>query len=207
MFETLILVLSVSIDSFLASISYGTSKIKIPLRSALIIDIISSSMLGISLIIGGILQNYITLNISKVISFIVLFFLGFYRLFESLFKSYINKKSKEVSPLKFKLFDFNFVLQVYANEIKADFDKSKNLSSREAIYLAFALSLDSLAVGFGSSLVTINYIEVFIFSLIIGLIVILFGSYLGEKFVAITNLNLSWLSGLMLIILAFLRAF
>ena len=152
MFEALILVLSVSIDSFLASISYGTSKIKIPLRSALIIDIISSSMLGISLIIGGILQNYISLNIAKAISFVVLFFLGFYRLFESLFKSYINKKSKEVSPFKFKLFDFNFVLQVYANEIKADFDKSKNLSSKESIYLAFALSLDSLAVGFGSSL-------------------------------------------------------
>lgn len=207
MFEALILVLSVSIDSFLASISYGTSKIKIPLRSALIIDIISSSMLGISLIIGGILQNYISLNIAKVISFVVLFFLGFYRLFESLLKSYINKKSKEVSPFKFKLFDFNFVLQVYANEIKADFDKSKNLSSKESIYLAFALSLDSLAVGFGSSLVTINYIEVFIFSLIIGLIVILFGSYLGKKFVDITNFNLSWLSGLMLIILAFLRAF
>ena len=65
MFETLILVLSVSIDSFLASISYGTSKIKIPLRSALIIDIISSSMLGISLIIGGILQNYISLNMQR----------------------------------------------------------------------------------------------------------------------------------------------
>ncbi|VYT91202.1 sporulation membrane protein YtaF [Clostridium tertium] len=207
MFETLILVLSVSIDSFLASISYGTSKIKIPLRSALVIDIISSAMLGISLLIGSILQNYISLNIAKVISFIILFFLGFYRLFESLLKSYINKKSKEISSLKFKLFDFNFVLQVYANEIKADLDKSKILSSKEAIYLAFALSLDSLAVGFGSSLISINYIEVFVFSIIIGFIVILLGAYLGKKFVEATNLNLSWLSGIMLIILAFLRAF
>jgi putative sporulation protein YtaF len=207
MLETLLLVLSVSIDSFLASISYGTSKIKIPFSSALIVDIISSTMLGTSLIVGGLLQSYISLNIAKIVSFIILFLLGVYRLFEGLLKTYINKKSKALSPFKFKLFDFNFVLQVYANEIKADFDKSKTLTSKEAIYLAFALSLDSLAVGFGSSLLTINYIQVFIVSIFIGLIVILLGSYMGRKFVESTNLNLSWLSGLMLIILAFLRVF
>lgn len=207
MLETLLLVLSVSIDSFLASISYGTSKIKIPFSSALIVDIISSTMLGTSLIVGSLLQSYISLNIAKIISFIILFLLGIYRLFEGISKTYINKKSKELSPFKFKLFDFNFVLQVYADEIKADFDKSKTLTSKEAIYLAFALSLDSLAVGFGSSLLTINYIQVFIVAIFIGLIVILLGSYIGRKFVENTNLNLSWLSGLMLIILAFLRVF
>lgn len=207
MIETLLLVLSVSIDSFLASISYGTSKIRIPFSSALIVDIISSTMLGSSLLVGSFLQDYISLNIAKIISFIILFLLGIYRLFESILKSYINNNSKELSPFKFKLFDFNFVLQVYADEIKADFDKSKILTSKESIYLAFALSLDSLAVGFGSSLLTINYIEVFIVSIIIGLIAILLGAFVGRKFVESTNLNLSWLSGLMLVILAFLRVF
>lgn len=207
MIETLLLVLSVSIDSFLASISYGTSKIRIPFSSALIVDIISSTMLGSSLLVGSFLQNYISLNIAKIVSFIILFLLGIYRLFESILKSYINNNSKELSPFKFKLFDFNFVLQVYADEIKADFDKSKILTSKESIYLAFALSLDSLAVGFGSSLLTINYIEVFIVSIIIGLIAILLGAFVGRKFVESTNLNLSWLSGLMLVILAFLRVF
>ena len=207
MIETLLLALSVSIDSFLASISYGTSKIRIPFSSALIVDIISSTMLGSSLLVGSFLQNYISLNIAKIISFIILFLLGIYRLFESILKSYINNNSKELSPFKFKLFDFNFVLQVYADEIKADFDKSKILTSKESIYLAFALSLDSLAVGFGSSLLTINYIEVFIVSIIIGLIAILLGAFVGRKFVESTNLNLSWLSGLMLVILAFLRVF
>lgn len=207
MLETLILVLSVSIDSFLASISYGTSKIKIPLRSVLILDIISSTMLGISLLIGGLLQNYIPLNIAKSISFIILFCLGVYRLFEGVLKAYINNNYRNLSPLTFKLFDFQFVLQVYADEIKADFDNSKILTSKEAMYLAFALSLDSLAVGFGSSLISINYIEVFTLSIVIGFVLILLGSYLGKKFVENLNLNLSWLSGLMLIILAFLRVF
>ncbi|WP_368239350.1 manganese efflux pump, partial [Clostridium tertium] len=107
----------------------------------------------------------------------------------------------------FKLFDFNVVLQVYADETKADFDKSKILTSKEALYLAFALSLDSLAVGFGSSLISINYIQVFAVALLIGIVAILLGAFIGKKFVETTNINLSWLSGAMLIILAFLRAF
>jgi len=207
MLEILLLVLSVSIDSFIASISYGSSKIKIPIISALIVDIISSSMLGFSLIFGSFIQNYISINTAKLISFMILFFLGFYRLFEGLLKSYINNKTKDSPPLQFKLLDLNFVLQVYANETKADIDKSKVLSYKEAIYLSVALSLDSIAVGFGSSLILINYIQVFIVSIIIGLLVIIFGSLLGKKFAEMTNLNLSWLSGAMLIILAFLRVF
>ncbi|MDU6792210.1 MAG: sporulation membrane protein YtaF, partial [Anaerococcus sp.] len=75
MLETILLVLSVSIDSFLASIAYGTSKIKIPLTSAFIVDIISASMLGFSLLVGGFLQNYISANIARIISFLVLFLL------------------------------------------------------------------------------------------------------------------------------------
>lgn len=207
MIETLLLVLSVSIDSLLASIAYGASKIKIPLTSALIVDIISASMLGLSLIVGGFLQNYISANVGRVMSFLILFILGVYRLFESLLKSYIKNKSNDLSPLTFKLFDFNIVLQVYADETKADFDKSKILTSKEALYLALALSLDSLAVGFGSSLISINYVQVFTVAILIGIIAILLGSFIGRKFVENTNINLSWLSGAMLIILAFLRAF
>lgn len=207
MIETLLLVLSVSIDSLLASIAYGASKIKIPLTSAFIVDIISASMLGLSLIVGGFLQNYISANVGRVMSFLILFILGVYRLFESLLKSYIKNKSNDLSPLTFKLFDFNIVLQVYADETKADFDKSKILTSKEALYLALALSLDSLAVGFGSSLISINYVQVFIVAILIGIIAILLGSFIGRKFVENTNINLSWLSGAMLIILAFLRAF
>ena len=39
----------------------------------------------------------------------------------------------------FKVFDFKFVLQIYADEIKADYDNSKLLSAKEAFYLAIAL--------------------------------------------------------------------
>lgn len=207
MLETLILVISISIDSFLASISYGTSKIKIPLLSALIITIVSCSMLSFSLLMGELFKGYIPFTTAKLISFLLLFSIGIYRLFESFLKNYIKRNSKKSSPLTFKLFDLKFVLQVYADEIKADFDKSKILSSKEAFYLAIALSLDSLAVGFSSSLLTVNYIQSILFSIIIGFLSIVSGSFIGLKLIENIKIDLSWLSGILIILLAFLRNF
>lgn len=206
MLETILLVLSISIDSFLASIAYSTSKIKIPLSSALIIDIISCSMLAISLFLGIAIKDFLPPFVAHILSFSILFIIGVYRLFESLLKSYIKNHAHESNILTVKLFDFKFVLQVYADEVKADFDKSKILTAKEASYLALALSLDSLAVGLGSSLISINYIQVIAFALIIGILALLFGSFIGSKIVEKTNYNFSWISGVMLIILAFLRS-
>ncbi|SFD02620.1 sporulation membrane protein YtaF [Clostridium uliginosum] len=205
MLESILLVSSLCIDSFVASIAYGTSKIKIPPLSALIINLVSTSTLGISLLIGSIVKNFLPGNLPKIIGFILLMGLGIYRLFECIFKSYISKRSKIDTPLTFKLFDFKFVLDVYADEIKADFDKSKILSTKESFYLALALSLDSLAVGFGSSLVSINYLQVIILCFIIGFIAVSIGVFIGKKFAENINIELSWLSGLLLIILAVIK--
>lgn len=131
--------------------------------------------------------------------------IGIYRLFEYIFKSYISKYSRSDKPLTFKIFDFQFVLQVYANEIIADFDNSKCLNVKESFYLAMALSLDSLAVGFGSSLCSINYLEVLILCFIIGILCVSMGVFLGRTFAQKLPFELSWLSGLLLILLAILR--
>lgn len=207
MIECLLLTLSVCLDSLVASIAYGTNKIKIPFSCSLIISLIGSISLGISLLIGSVIKNYIPSNLCTIISFTILMSLGIYRFFEGLFKSFIMKKKKNDKPLTFKIFDLNFVLQVYANETTADFDKSKTLSIKESIYLAIALSFDSLAIGLASSLSITNYIQVIIISFILGLIAIAFGVYLGKKVIEKSNINISWLSGIILMILASIRLF
>ena len=203
MLESLLLVLSLCIDSFVASIAYGTSKIKIPKLSLIIINLVCTCTLAFSLAIGSVVKTFLSGNVPMILGFLLLMTLGIYRLFEGLFKSYISKKSKSDAPLKFKIFDFNFVLEVYADEIKADFDNSKSLSPKEAFYLALALSLDSIAVGFGSSLCNINYLQVIILCFIVGTLAVFIGVLIGNKFAQKFNIELSWLSGLLLIILAF----
>ncbi|MDU3337870.1 sporulation membrane protein YtaF [Paraclostridium bifermentans] len=205
MIESLILVSSLCIDTFVASIAYGTDRIKIPFYSNLVINLVCSLFLGISLALGGFLKDFLSPNTASVLSFALLLSLGFFRLFESFFKTYVRKFSSTGAPLTFKVFDFKFVLEIYANETKADYDKSKTLTLKEAVYLAVALSLDSLAVGFGSSLVSINHLQVIILSFVIGTCCLFIGVHIGKKFIEKVDLNLSWLSGLMLIVLAFIR--
>lgn len=207
MIESLLLVSSVCIDAFVASIAYGTNKIKIPFYSSIIISIIGSIFLGISLFLGNFIKDFLPGNLPILLSFCILMIIGIYRFFEGLFKNYIAKKNKFNKPLTFKIFDLNFVLQVYADETKADFDNSKVLTIKESLYLASALSFDSIAVGFGDSLGNNEYIYSIIFCFIIGVIAVSLGQIIGKKLIEKSNLNLSWLSGIILMILAIKKIF
>lgn len=205
MVQSLILVLSLCIDTFVTSIVYSSNKIKIPVVSGLIIDTICSLFLAISLFFGYLIKDFIPINIASTISFLLLLILGVYRLFEAFFKNLIKKYYDKGSPLTFKIFEFKFILQIYADEVKADLDESKILSPKEAFFLAVALSLDSLTVGFGCSLGTVNYLATVLLSFLVGALLLVLGGYVGKNISKNYNLNLSWLSGVFLIILAFIR--
>ncbi|WP_353095326.1 sporulation membrane protein YtaF [Tissierella praeacuta] len=203
--ENILLVLALSLDAFVASIAYGTNKIKMPFKSILIIDIICATFLALSIFFGLQIRKILPEHVALISGSIILILLGVYYLFESIFKSYLERKLKGNEKVKIKLFDIWFVIDVYVDETKADFNLSKNLDSKEAIYLATALSLDSLAVGFGSSLGNINYLQVIGLSLVVGMISIYSGLFIGKKIVEKTKINLSWLSGIILMVLGLLK--
>jgi len=195
-----ILLVALSLDAFVASIAYGTNKIKIPFISVAIINIACSSVLAFSLFLGSIVKKIIPVNITSVFSFLILLVLGVFYLFQSLIKAYIAKPSNQNKEVQLKMSDL--IINIYVDEISADLDNSKDLNPKEAIYLAIALSLDSLAVGFGSSLGNINYIQVILVSLFWGMMAIWLGVFIGKKFAEKLNINISWLSGVLLMILA-----
>ena len=171
--ETILLVLTLSLDAFVASLAYGSRKIKIPFMSIIIINIVCTFLLTISIFGGSVIKKILPSNIAIMISFTILMLLGIYYLFEGI--------------------------------TKADFNHSKDLDYKEAVYLAIALSLDSLAVGFGSALGNINYINVILLSLIVGIFSIKMGLVIGENIANKSRINLSWLTGIILIILASLK--
>lgn len=203
--ETILLVLTLSLDSFVASVAYGSNKIKIPFSSIIIINAVCSLFLGSSIFFGSQLKKILPENITLIISFLILMLLGIYYLCEGIFKGYLSGKSDLNSKVKLKLFDIWFIVDIYVDETKADFNHSKNLDAKEAIYLATALSLDSLAVGFGSSLSNINYLNVIFLSLFFGIFSIWSGLLVGKTIMEKSKLNLSWLAGIMLITLAVLK--
>lgn len=205
MLESILLVLSLCVDACAASFAYGTNKIKIPIKSSLILTGISTLFLMLSAGIGSLIQGFIPMQLSHIICFFILFFLGFMRLFEGLLKNYLNKKALSPSNIEVTLFNFKLVLNVYADVTLADLDHSKTLSAKESLYLGVALSLDSLVVGLGAALGPISFIQLFIFSIIFNIFSILFGCFLGSKCAEKTRVDLPWLSGAILILLALIK--
>lgn len=203
--ESIILVTALSLDAFVASFAYGTNKIKIPLLSALILTFICSLTLTISLILGNIIRPYLPESLTHIICFIILFILGITKLFDSSIKAYIRKKKTLNKRITFKALNLHFILNIYADPRIADKDDSRTLSLSEAISLALALSIDGLAVGLGAALANVNSIMIVVISILIGMIAVMGGSLLGEKVSNKINLDLSWLSGILLVILGFMK--
>lgn len=205
MLESLLLVLSLCVDALIASFAYGTTKIKIPVVSSIILTAISTLFLMISITLGSLIQGLIRDDLAHIICFIILFLLGFLRLFEGLLKNYLNKKALSPHNIEVTLFNFKLVLNVYADVTLADLDHSKSLSTKEALYLGIALSLDSLIVGFGAALAPISFFDVTLFSIIFNFLAIALGSFIGSKCAEKIDIDLSWVSGLILIVLSLLK--
>ncbi|QUH21516.1 sporulation membrane protein YtaF [Alkaliphilus sp. B6464] len=198
---------ALSMDAFVSGFAYGSNKIKIPMLSVQIINIICSSILGISLLVGTVLKQYIPSWLTLAICFIILFTLGVVKLLDSVTKSIIRKHNHLDKEIEFSMFNFKFILNLYANPEEADVDASKVISPIEASSLAIALSLDGMAIGFGAALGNINALAVFLCSLVTDAAAIILGCYIGNKIARKLSFNLSWLSGVLLIILAFLKLF
>lgn len=200
MLPSLLLVFAISIDSFLAALAYGAEKIHIPIRSATLIASIGVLFLGISLYTASFIQLYIPAYVCKWISFTIFFMIGVSSIFQGTIKQFLRTSKQK--QLTFKYSGISFVLDVFLDETKADVDHSKSLSLQEALYLAIALSIDSLVSGFALGIGIAHPLPVLMVSFFIGILAVLFGSVIGRKMISSTKVNLSWISGVLFLILA-----
>ena len=158
--NAVLLVGALSIDAFVASFAYATSKIKIPFKSALIINVVSTTILGIALFFGSIVSRFIPSIFTTSICFTMLLMLGLAKLFDSTLKALLGTRGSLTRNYEFKVSDFRFFLKVYIDNTAADVDHSLILSPKESFSLALALSLDGLAAGFGAGLVSANFFQI-----------------------------------------------
>lgn len=203
--EALLIVTALSMDAFVSSFAYGADKIKIPPTSLLVINLICSGTLVLALVFGDAVSRFLPAPLTRAICILLLLSLGMAKVFDSALKTLIRKHSTFQKKFQFSLFHMGFILKIYANPEEADRDHSHILSPFEAAFLAIALSLDSLAVGFGAGLSHTGPMLVFLLSLAIGILAVLLGCALGNRLSRRLSLDLSWISGALLILLAILK--
>jgi len=173
--EAALFSIALSIDAFTASLAYGSKNIKIPFKSTCVITLICTSITAFAILAGSALSSIIPTIFATILAFTILFVMG---------------------SLTIK----NAILK---NPEIADTDASKHISMKEAALLAFALSLDGIAVGIGAALMGINPWLVIIFSLLTNTAAITLGCHTGKKIAKTLPFNTTYLAGAILILLAF----
>ena len=202
MITFLVLIFTLSVDTFVAALSYEIGNIKIPILSNIIISFICSFVLALSLIFGSIIGEYVNDSILKLISFSILFSIGIFKIFDEKLKKYIRK-------IKFKKNNFSkikMIIKIYSDYEMADIDNSKKLSALEAISLAFALSIDGLSAGIAFTASSLLIFQVFVISLFVNIVFILFSKIISH-FTCDINVDFSRISGMIFIVLGILRIF
>lgn len=201
--QLFMLLTALSLDAFAASFVYGTDNVKIPAASVSIITALSTGILFFFLVLGKWCGSFISPGITSAVCFLLLFFLGLVKLFDSTLKSLIRRSGCSSKRLCFSISDLNFILTVYADPARANAEDISVLSPMEALSLGIALSLDSAAAGFGAGMMVIHLPMTLGLSVVLNTAAVLSGSFLGRVLVRKTNMDLSWLSGILLLVLAF----
>ena len=189
--NSFILAISSSIDSLGIGITYGIKNMKISFFSKFILFIISISITYLALFLGNLLSDMLSDFFTTIIGSGILIFMGFYIIYEA---------------LKIKRNNFN----IFNNPISSDFNHSKTIEPKEALFLAIALSLDSFGIGIGGSIGSINLIFFPIFVSILQLFFLCSGIWLGKNINNLYRLpeNIwSIISGILLIIIGIFKIF
>ena len=207
MFSTILPVLffmlAVSIDSLSAGFSYGTSKVRIQPLAAACLVLIPSICITLMTRVGSFLSSFLPASVFNVFSFLILFFLGFEKLLESFIRHLAGKYPNTAGNWAYKIKQLNIIFTIYFSPEDANKEDVQVLSGKEAFFLSLALSLDSI---FTSMVFSCQMQSLLLFFLLAVLFHFLFfyagllsGLFVSKKF----SIDLSWLSGLFLLLLAF----
>lgn len=165
--SVLLLSVSSNLDTVTVAISYGMNKIKIPWISSLLIAIISTLGTFLSMEFGSLLVDFIPANLADLIGGLMLIIIGVWFLIDFLRKN----KTVKLSYDQDLIIDENFM---------ADKDNSGDISIKETIPLALALTINNLGVGIAASITGISILYSTICTFIVTLISIWCGSWIGQ---------------------------
>lgn len=203
----LLLGLAVSLDSFTVGLTYGMRKVTIPLKSLMIISTCTFLVLLLAMIIGTIIEQFISHEAAERLGGIILIGIGIWVLYQF----FTSKRTKSEDQLdykviKFEIKSFAIIIKILKKPMEADFNRSGNINSMEALFLGLALSLDSFGAGIGAALIDLPPI---LFSIVITIsctIFVIAGIKMGK---ILTNVewmkNLTLLPGIALILIGIFR--
>lgn len=176
--EQLILVFALSVDLFVFCIAYGSSRVRLSHGVIFVFSGMGSFCLGLSLAVGAFFAGLFPPSLPQVLGSLFLGGLGVAKLWDYR----CRKKQGEVV-------------------------KTPGLSFQKAFLLSLAMSADSLVAGFGAGFWKKQLLLLLFISFLAGLTAAYLGYAIGRRLAEKSKRDLSWLSGLLLLLLAIQKFF
>ncbi len=198
----MLFLLAVTLDSLTAGLSYGTRSVRVKACSYIILICVPALIVTAANQIGSLLASLLPSQALSWISFTLLSILGLSRLAESLIRRLAAKRPSLVRNWGCKIKQINIIFTIYLSPEDANQEDVQTLSAKEALLLSLALSLDSILVGMAFTADSIPWTLLFLCAMLFNLLFFLLGYLLGYFLRCLFHVDLSWLSGLFLLLLA-----
>lgn len=153
--------------------------------------------------IGSLLGSLLPSGVLPIVSFSILFLIGSAKLFESLIRYLAKKRPGLIGNRGYKIKELNIIFTIYLSPEEANRTDLQILSAKEALLLSLALSLDSILVGMAFASCAVSPITLLFSAILFNFLLFLGGYALGRLLSCLLQMDLSWLSGLCLLLLAF----
>lgn len=198
----LLFMLAVSVDSLSAGFAYGTSRVKIKPLAAIFLVFIPSITITLMTRIGSFIFSLFPTWLFSTLSFLLLFILGCEKLMESLIRHLAARHSDIIGNWACKIKQLNIIFTIYFSPEDANKQDTQVLSAKEALFLSLALSLDSILASMAFSYQVPSLIICFLLAVLFHFLLFLSGFVLGILVSKKFTIDLSWLSGVFLLLLA-----
>jgi len=155
---------ALSLDGFGVGVAYGMRKIRIPGLSLMVISLTSSTAIGITMLFGHLVAQYISAGIAETIGAAILILVGLWIVLQTVFKrkaydrGLVNGENSShpdghCEPIfRLQIKGLGLVIQILHEPTAADWDKSGIINIGEALMLGLALALDAMGAGFGAAM-------------------------------------------------------
>ena len=195
--------LAVSVDSLTAGLSYGASRVRIKLISAVFLIFVPSVFITLMTQAGSLLFSLFPAGMLSLLSCLLLFFLGCEKLLESLIRRLAKGYPDIIGNWTCKIKQLNIIFTIYFSPEEANQQEVQVLSGKEAFFLSLALSLDSMFASMAFSCQVSSLLLLFLSAAFFHFLLFSLGYVSGLLVSKKFSFDLSWLSGLFLLLLAF----
>lgn len=199
----LLFLVAVSLDSLTAGFSYGAGRVHVKPLSLLLLACVPALFITVAGSLGEIISLLLPPGVLPFLSFFMLAAIGIAKLLESLIRITAKKYPSLTRNWGCQIKQLNIIFTVYLSPEEANRTDLQVLSPKEALLLSLALSLDSILVGMAFPAAAVSRLTLFLCASLFNLLLFVTGCLSGRLLFRILRIDLSWLSGLCLLLLAF----